>query len=387
MSLQQAPLDPTILPKTPAGRRMSWVANRQTTRVEDIAYCLLGIFGVQMPLIYGEGDKAFLRLQEAIAEDTDDLSLFSWDASTQGLRDHDAQYSGALAWTPSLFPAHVDPDTQSFTLANRDIRFTAYLRTDSIRGGFSMSLYCRDKRQTGVLVVRLLKTSSGYIRHAITERRHEEWIDDLKTEFSEWGLLPTLVSLPKTINWFDDRAEDRHRNAFQIHLITRSEELHGTLIHVDSDFIKSFQTSPIPPFWDTSTNIALTDGHPNFTGMVALQLNVSTDSGEMVSIYPTANTDRVHGCEGPYIFELPISDMEMRHRMRPLHYLTYTGRVFRKAFLSGMEKVQFHWPQNSDAPSTSTVSVSVNLESKDGPLGLIHRVSVYCDKIESTTLP
>jgi hypothetical protein len=43
--------------------RMSWASDRQTTRVEDIAYCLLGIFNVNMPLLYGEGGKAFIRLQ------------------------------------------------------------------------------------------------------------------------------------------------------------------------------------------------------------------------------------------------------------------------------------------------------------------------------------
>jgi hypothetical protein len=40
-------------------QRMSWAANRATTKKEDIAYCLLGIFGVMMPMIYGEGDEAF----------------------------------------------------------------------------------------------------------------------------------------------------------------------------------------------------------------------------------------------------------------------------------------------------------------------------------------
>lgn len=43
--------------------RMSWAASRVTTRVEDLSYCLLGIFGVNMPLLYGEGKRAFLRLQ------------------------------------------------------------------------------------------------------------------------------------------------------------------------------------------------------------------------------------------------------------------------------------------------------------------------------------
>ena len=47
--------------------RMNWAARRKTTIKEDKAYCLLGIFGVFMPLIYGEGeDHAFLRLKEEV---------------------------------------------------------------------------------------------------------------------------------------------------------------------------------------------------------------------------------------------------------------------------------------------------------------------------------
>ncbi|KAK4651983.1 hypothetical protein QC762_0098320 [Podospora pseudocomata] len=44
------------------GRRMSWASMRKTTRREDEAYCLLGIFNVNMPLLYGEGEAAFFRL-------------------------------------------------------------------------------------------------------------------------------------------------------------------------------------------------------------------------------------------------------------------------------------------------------------------------------------
>jgi hypothetical protein len=46
--------------------RMSWAAERKTTRYEDKAYCLLGIFDVHIPLIYGEGENARVRLQEEI---------------------------------------------------------------------------------------------------------------------------------------------------------------------------------------------------------------------------------------------------------------------------------------------------------------------------------
>ncbi|KAK3385678.1 heterokaryon incompatibility protein-domain-containing protein [Podospora didyma] len=63
-------------------RRMSWASRRNTTRVEDMAYCLMGLFDVNMPLIYGEGEKAFTRLQEEIVKTTEDLSIFAWKEGT-----------------------------------------------------------------------------------------------------------------------------------------------------------------------------------------------------------------------------------------------------------------------------------------------------------------
>lgn len=57
------------------GQRMSWASKRMTTRIEDMAFCILGIFDINVPLLYGEGSKAFLRLQEQIWRETDDHSL------------------------------------------------------------------------------------------------------------------------------------------------------------------------------------------------------------------------------------------------------------------------------------------------------------------------
>ncbi|KAI0716543.1 heterokaryon incompatibility protein-domain-containing protein [Earliella scabrosa] len=59
-------------------RRMSWAAKRKTTRVEDAAYSLMGLFGINMPTIYGEGRKAFVRLQEEILKRIPDQSIFAW---------------------------------------------------------------------------------------------------------------------------------------------------------------------------------------------------------------------------------------------------------------------------------------------------------------------
>jgi hypothetical protein len=82
-------------------QRMCWTSGRTTTRPEDIAYCLLGIFDVNMPLLYGEGGKkAFFRLQEEIMKNSDDQSLFAWatQASTPEL-----ELQGLLASSPQFF--------------------------------------------------------------------------------------------------------------------------------------------------------------------------------------------------------------------------------------------------------------------------------------------
>ena len=59
-------------------KRMSWAAKRVTTREEDRAYSLLGLFGIHMPTIYGEGQDAFFRLQEKIFKQIPDDTLFTW---------------------------------------------------------------------------------------------------------------------------------------------------------------------------------------------------------------------------------------------------------------------------------------------------------------------
>ncbi|KAE8868187.1 hypothetical protein PTNB29_02098 [Pyrenophora teres f. teres] len=96
--------------------RLSWASERQTTRTEDLAYCLLGIVGVNMPLLYGEGAKAFLRLQvgllsqqavhythipqEEIMKQTDDQTLFAWQIGFETMQD---DVCGPLASHPSKF--------------------------------------------------------------------------------------------------------------------------------------------------------------------------------------------------------------------------------------------------------------------------------------------
>ncbi|KAE9378816.1 HET-domain-containing protein [Stipitochalara longipes BDJ] len=93
------------LKRASIAKRMSWAANREATRAEDIAYSLFGIFGVHMPLLYGEGDQnAFMRLQEEIMKYSDDHTLFAWGISKDSSRHLNFIADGrVLAPSPAYF--------------------------------------------------------------------------------------------------------------------------------------------------------------------------------------------------------------------------------------------------------------------------------------------
>ncbi|KAI0426156.1 heterokaryon incompatibility protein-domain-containing protein [Xylaria sp. FL1042] len=69
-------LNPALRRKISVVARMSWAMQRQTTRIEDRAYSLLGLFDINMPLLYGEGKKAVSRLQGEILNTIDDDTVF-----------------------------------------------------------------------------------------------------------------------------------------------------------------------------------------------------------------------------------------------------------------------------------------------------------------------
>ncbi|CZR69500.1 uncharacterized protein PAC_19400 [Phialocephala subalpina] len=92
--------------------RMSWAARRQTTRVEDTAYCLLGIFDVNMPLIYGESMKAFRRLQEEIIKRQNNMTIFAWNFVPSS----EKQVLSLFATSPAAFidSSHIVPFSDDF---------------------------------------------------------------------------------------------------------------------------------------------------------------------------------------------------------------------------------------------------------------------------------
>lgn len=138
-------------------QRMSWAATRKTKREEDIAYCLLGIFGISMPMLYGEGDRAFTRLQEEIIKETNDMTLFAWQTS-----DHDVakslnemnpaakNYRGILAKSPrefsmahQLFPSEDLTVVPEYRMTNKGLKLSSEVVLKAVNHDtYFMSLHC-----------------------------------------------------------------------------------------------------------------------------------------------------------------------------------------------------------------------------------------------------
>ncbi|KAI5920724.1 heterokaryon incompatibility protein-domain-containing protein [Camillea tinctor] len=134
--------------------KMSWAAGRVTTRQEDIAYCLLGLFGVAMPMLYGEGGpRAFARLQEEIMRRSKDQSILlaGYRIPRPLLEGGSAPrwiVRAALASSPDKFRFAGDvrtkaPErlTDSFTMGQRGlaVHLPVYKNYDSTSGGYD---YC-----------------------------------------------------------------------------------------------------------------------------------------------------------------------------------------------------------------------------------------------------
>jgi len=105
---------------------MSWAANRTTTRVEDRAYSLMGLLEVNMPMLYGEGKKAFHRLQLEIIRASNDQSIFAWSRM-----DDNKQTGNILANDPRFFE-----DCGTMVLMGHD-EFIQYIKKDIAKEGLN----------------------------------------------------------------------------------------------------------------------------------------------------------------------------------------------------------------------------------------------------------
>ena len=155
-------------------QKMSWVSNRETTLPEDMSYRLLGLFDINMIPIYGEGLKAFIRLQQKIAKKTDDESLFAWNNSDSGFAN---KFTGMFAECPKFFAKSGNivqvssplPYRPPWSVTNRGLAISLHVNTalnEDIGGSSEVSrlelavLKCaRDSSDNIPLCIRLVRLS------------------------------------------------------------------------------------------------------------------------------------------------------------------------------------------------------------------------------------
>jgi hypothetical protein len=150
--------------------RLSWAATRMTTRVEDHAYSLLGLLDVNMPLLYGEGRKAFARLQENILRTSPDLSILAWSTSRASeveiANQPLATFIGDFSRSSSLVPTRQtsgEPWPSEVTVTNVALRVTGFVvnvtRAGSDQKRLALILNCRNADDiTSLAALRLTPT-------------------------------------------------------------------------------------------------------------------------------------------------------------------------------------------------------------------------------------
>ncbi|KAL7921338.1 heterokaryon incompatibility domain-containing protein [Trichoderma austrokoningii] len=150
------------------GQCMAWAATRSTTRIEDRAYSLLGLFDVNLPMMYGEGGRAFQRLQEEILGSYEDASVLAWsqtDADTgfapNGLApspDHFRQYPRLI---DRMSNSNFEFATINPTLTRRGVQVTLSVHIDQhdLALGYAFLLNS-DRPFSNMLVLPLLLTKA-----------------------------------------------------------------------------------------------------------------------------------------------------------------------------------------------------------------------------------
>lgn len=212
-SITKIPTDVLLHLRHPRGcsiaKRMSWASSRKTTRVEDVAYCLIGIFGVQLPLLYGEGDNAFIRLQKEIISQTTDQSIFAWMGKSAASVDFLAQSPECFAFSGAYEPMPERSSGVSYTISHRGLEITTGV-ISHVDWGFAYA------------ILDCFHTTSSNRRLALVldPVTEDDWNPNKATEFT------VRLSLMNRI-WSVDRALSEKLQTFRsIVILNHAPDLH-----------------------------------------------------------------------------------------------------------------------------------------------------------------
>ena len=207
---------------------MSWAANRTTTRVEDRAYSLLGLLDVNMPMLYGEGKKAFHRLQVEIIRMSDDQSIFAWNFSGENGR-----AGSILADDPKFFY-----DCSRMELMSPD-EFYEWLKSE-----LPEDLHLVDKDRFGVypitnrgiliwLLLRPCRGSDSVFKAWLPCRSDNSSDSPVALNLAVWGSKYYRYFIPRPLRFLRDLPPHFH----QIYLGYQGMPHHDTTFEIDDSEI------------------------------------------------------------------------------------------------------------------------------------------------------
>ena len=357
--------NPDTLYRIPVAQRMSWAATRQTTRAEDMAYCLLGIFDINMPMLYGEGSRAFLRLQEHIVKEVNDLSIFAWKTSTEQTY-HGVFAEDVMAFRDSFsIQAAEDMSFGSdFTVTNKGVQIEAIIGASLEGGGYLMKLNCTQPSDDGPrkrIGIYLSQHPGGIYSRT---RAFEYAPDNEESQFQSRRIfILKHVSPQRSID-----LQQSHQNAFFFR-----DNFNPTDGIPFPDF--PFHAKNIKPgeHWDARRRMFLTHGASDFTACImfdrrqetlAVGQNIFPGQWFLLVLGVTAGEDR------PWITVAGTRDggpdlIVARENMRALAAKARKRRFEPSTTVDGMRV------GNHDLVPVGRVSATIDQDTVDGQ-------SVYC---------
>ncbi|KAF8131472.1 heterokaryon incompatibility protein-domain-containing protein [Boletus edulis] len=169
--------------------KMRWASTRKTTRIEDIAYSLLGIFDIMMSIAYGEGERAFQRLLEAIAQRSGDPSFFAWAGPC-------SRHSMALPASPASYQTSISPPhcEQDYTIQKRGIQLKLLvIRVDVVPSTSHYILTCKPIQANLNIVGQITRGPQPELN---LEHSYAVGVVDFRFERSHAGRLDTGCLAP-----------------------------------------------------------------------------------------------------------------------------------------------------------------------------------------------
>ena len=247
------------LNEVPIARRMSWAAKRETTRIEDTAYCLLGIFGINFPLLYGEGERAFTRLQEEIVKNSNDLSLLAWLSPKDETSTNIDRICGIFASHPREFQASdkltLTNDVRfipDFTMTNKGLKIHTLLHFDPSEELHVLELNCQGVARPQqsppreVIAIYLKHQGASVFARAKPYRfasmdLHSGYTDN-RSLFLSKSIIPSIASSLQRV----------HYRSFHV--------------PVFNDAYHDFVAAKPEAFWDSANEMFITTGLQDFVG-------------------------------------------------------------------------------------------------------------------------